>query len=1268
VITEDTLVVDAENPWPGISSYSEGDEEFFRGREAQGEELFRRLTHNRLTVLYGLAGLGKTSLLQCGVFDRARKAAMLPIPIHVRFDPDAPALRQQVFDAIRNAAPPGFRVPAPVEGGGFWEYFHRNGEAFWNNRHRRVLPLLVFDQFEEMFTHGLKRPDRLEFIGELAHLIQGTTPPRVHDLVNTGQTESNAYRFNEHEYRIVIALREDFLSELLRLQDLIPSIGSNLFPLGRMNGEEAKRVIEAGRALVDPAAVQPIINFVAGATAKRSSEQPKLVQGSLSIEPALLNVVLRELNEKRKKRNPPGPIDETLLTSNRDQILREFYDRCLDGLGPRVREFVEKELITGAGFRDSIDQERACEEYGLDKVTINTLMARRLIHIDDRGGTKRIELTHDLLTEVIRESRDQHKKQESERKQAEELAEAKYKAQRARALAMVFLIITVIALAGIAFAVVEKFLRRREEKQHRVDMAQWAYSAAKSSLDEGNVDLALAHLGTTLRNDASLLNAQRLVLNILEQYVWYVPAREITHPAAVSQVELSSDGNRLLTIAGGAVYVWDARTGTKLGGPLEISPGTGVAAHLRPHSTQVITVTGTEVSVWDGALTKRLWQFAQPSIDSAEYGADGARINIQSDNALMVYDANTFAPVRKLPSSWEFTSVIDTSGRWLAQQQKPKTLLITDMATGRSKQFDYDGSPAAFDVSPDGNLFIVGTEDGQLALGDFNAGKFLKQSFATKPLAMLRFSPAGDAVISVSDKTAQLWNIGDFTERGKEIARAQHIDGDSVRFTDDGSRVFIRSGDRALFHDAMGGDEVSAPIWRNGTITSSSISADGTHVATVVANQRSVDIWSTPGMLGAVNVHASEILGTIVSKDGSRTGTYENDGADIAMAICDNASGKLLRRIPKSRAVSSDLHTALLAGDELGLMDVDTGRVQPLVREQVANVTISADGTVVVLTRAGMLKILKPDGEVIASFNGEAPRTTSMSLSPDHSRLLTAIQRRSRLWDTKTGRPLKDVEGYSRMSNDGRFVVVRSGREAMLLDAQSGKPVHTFGHDFNVASAEFDESSQYVTTVTVDAFAHVWNLADFTEKRVPTHLSGASLVANIDRDTNVLAARSATLGEGELQLWDMALDVPVSPRLFDQYVGRPTISIQRPLCVNDGTTTRLLRLEDVKPQDAAIVAALAEFVAGVRIEHGAPAPLDKKNSLPAAKPGNTTVAGLLNAFRFTSPDRPAFPGAKVTVDQFIRQRLNDEANPKSRETVRRELVLLYPGATALKSR
>lgn len=750
--------------------------------------------------------------------------------------------------------------------------------------------------------------------------------------------------------------------------------------------------------------------------------------------------------------------------------------------------------------------------------------------------------------------------------------------------------------------------------------------------------------------------------------MWYVAARPIVHPTAVSHVELSSDGNRLLTVAGGSVYVWDPRTGTKLGGPLEISPGTGVAAHLRPGSTQVITVTGTEVSVWDGALTKRLWRFARPSIESAEYSTDGARINIQSDDALLVYDPNTFAPVRNLPFGWEFTSVVDTSRRWIAQQEKPKTLLITDVATGKQKQFGYAGALAAFDVSPDANLFVVGAEDGQLALGNFNAGTFLKQSFTTKPLTMLRFSPAGDAVISVSDKTAQLWSIGDFTERGKEIARAQHIDGDSVRFTDDGSRVFIRSGDRALFHDAMSGNEVSAPMWRDGTITSSSISADGTRVATVVANQLSADIWSTPGMLGAVNVHAYGSLGTIVSKDGSRTGTYEDDGDAIAIAIWDNASGKLLRKIPNYRSVSPDLRTALLNGDELQLMDVDTGRVQPLLGEQVASVAISADGTLVVFTRAGMLKLLKPDGEVIASFTGESPRPSSMSLSPDHSRLLTAYLKRSRLWDTKTGRPLKNFEGYSRMSTDGRFIVVRSGRDAILVDAQSGKPVHTFNHDFTVASAEFDESSQYLTTVTADAFAHVWNLADFTEKRVPTHLSGTSVIANIDRDTNVLAARSRTLGEGELQLWDMALDVPVSPRLFDRNVGRPTISIQRPLCVNGRTATRLLRLEDVKPQDAAIVAGLAELVAGVKIEHGAPTPLDKKNSLPATTPKNATVAGLLNAFRFTSPDRPAFPGAKVTVDQFIRQRLNDEANPKDRETVRRELALLYPGASALTSR
>jgi len=59
------------------------------------------------------------------------------------------------------------------------EYFHKVEAEFWNKQQHRVLPLLVFDQFEEIFTLG-KSEDRVHisesFLDELADLAEGTPP------------------------------------------------------------------------------------------------------------------------------------------------------------------------------------------------------------------------------------------------------------------------------------------------------------------------------------------------------------------------------------------------------------------------------------------------------------------------------------------------------------------------------------------------------------------------------------------------------------------------------------------------------------------------------------------------------------------------------------------------------------------------------------------------------------------------------------------------------------------------------------------------------------------------------------------------------------------------------------------------------------------------------------------------------------------------------------------------------------------------------------
>ena len=56
--------LNADNPWPGLDPFDEGDRKYFHGREDEISELLRLVRREPLTVLFGRSGLGKTSLLR----------------------------------------------------------------------------------------------------------------------------------------------------------------------------------------------------------------------------------------------------------------------------------------------------------------------------------------------------------------------------------------------------------------------------------------------------------------------------------------------------------------------------------------------------------------------------------------------------------------------------------------------------------------------------------------------------------------------------------------------------------------------------------------------------------------------------------------------------------------------------------------------------------------------------------------------------------------------------------------------------------------------------------------------------------------------------------------------------------------------------------------------------------------------------------------------------------------------------------------------------
>ena len=388
---------DAQHPWIGLASFTEGDRSFFAGRGDEIDDLLRLVRRDTLTLLYGVSGLGKTSLVQAGLFPTLREENILPVPIRLDYLENANPLSQQIVDAIGAAARTArVEAPLPRPNETLWEYFHRDGNHFWSARNDLVTPFLAFDQFEEFFTLGRETPARATraaaFMEEFADLVENRPPAALRD----DPSRAKGFNFKPIPLKVLLAMREDYLADLDRIRSHFRALGQNRLRLLPMGERQARQVIGLGASLLAPGVEDRIVEYVAGGAA----------HSEMTVAPALLSLVLRELNERRLARGPEAKITPDLLDVEQQKIFEDFYLRTLADFPPEVRLFIEDELLTASGHRNSAALDDALTRPEVTLPVLNELVNRRLLAYEDRHNTRRVELTHDVLVPVIKASRD----------------------------------------------------------------------------------------------------------------------------------------------------------------------------------------------------------------------------------------------------------------------------------------------------------------------------------------------------------------------------------------------------------------------------------------------------------------------------------------------------------------------------------------------------------------------------------------------------------------------------------------------------------------------------------------------------------------------------------------------------------------------------------------------------------------------------------------------------------------------------------------------
>ncbi|MBQ5551701.1 MAG: hypothetical protein IIT32_11625, partial [Bacteroidales bacterium] len=389
-------MTDTYNPWAGLASYEDPktarQKLKFCGRDDDSYDLARLIMGNVFVTLYGKSGIGKTSLLNAGVFPELRQEQYSPdsLRLGIRDEEHPQSYQAMIIEAAERIATKTNTINVIAEQKDpqaidyLWNYFARH--RFYDKNDEPTTPVFVFDQFEEVFRGHRDEAEillkQLDYLNDKDHALDRC------------EIDGQTYRY-EQNYRFVVSIRED---DLYLLEDSIdncylPALKRCRYRLRSLTEEGARdAILIPGKGLFNDDDKQTITDAI---ISKSRNDDGSISTNIISL---LCSRIYVDFKKSGENHISPLLVDNFL----KGNPFEKFYNEATRGFSNREKSYIEDNFVDSTGRRNSIPESNFLKHVpnGAALLEGDKRILQRTSTSSD-GKNNRIELIHDSFCEPL---------------------------------------------------------------------------------------------------------------------------------------------------------------------------------------------------------------------------------------------------------------------------------------------------------------------------------------------------------------------------------------------------------------------------------------------------------------------------------------------------------------------------------------------------------------------------------------------------------------------------------------------------------------------------------------------------------------------------------------------------------------------------------------------------------------------------------------------------------------------------------------------------